>query len=43
MQPGPKGFNALATRMIDVLAFIIPVAKFIEHEVEKGSHDKAKM
>lgn len=39
----PQGIDAVTTIVIDTSAFTVPVAKFIKHELEKNSLEKAKM
>lgn len=39
----PPSFDAVATRMIDASAFVVPVAKFIKKEFKRSSLDKAKI
>lgn len=38
-----QSVDVVATRMIYAPAFTVPVIKFTEHEVEKGSLDRAKI
>lgn len=41
--PEPWSVNKVAAKLADCPSVLVPVAKFIKHEIEKNSLDKAKM
>lgn len=41
--PEPPSVDVVAAELVDTPSFTVPVAKFVTHEVEKNSLDKANM